>query len=383
MPTPNETLRAWLPHLLMLALLGLAVWLLCAVFAPLGEPVLLAASLAALSYSILFEPLNHVTRRRLPFLNEYWRRRVVATVALLVLVVVLISPIILMLLTSFGASESMVVLQGIATRDEMQVDKLADLARDKVILIKGYYPDLPVAPSDVRDFLERTLSRSSNQAMLGFFFHGSGGFLARLVLSLMLLFYFYEHGPRLVRMLLSYTPLDAKHRVELKRRFHHIVVRLMTEVLGAAVIKGLALGTLAGVIGGYNFFAVAIVTTFICLIPVVGFTFVWLPLASLLWTQEHHIAAIIFALASIATAWLVEVLNNHMTRRLDPRLQWMSVALFLSIISGLISFGAIGIVIGPTAIVVLAVLGSFWLPLYGVGSPDEVESLAPPPSDER
>jgi predicted PurR-regulated permease PerM len=364
-----------MPHLIMLALLGLAVWLLAAVFAPIREPVLLAASLVALTYSALFEPIDRILMR-LGWLADMWRKRAAAATATLCLVLLLVSPILLMLLTSRSIQDSFDILYGLATRDRAAVANLAALAGDKVNAILAVYPDLPITVDAVKRLIVETFAGTSQQAILGFLFKNTGGFLAQVVLSLLLVYYFYEHGPRLIRVLLSYSPLESKQRLELKRRFRNSVLRLLNDTIGTAALKGLTMGALAWFIGGFHFFIVAAVATFVGLIPVVGYMFVWLPLASLLYHTGDHIGAISLAVASPAAAFLIQQLSLRIGTALHQQDLWMSVLLFLSLVGGVLAFGAKGLVVGPTAVVITAVLGSFWLPLYGVGKADD--SSAPP-----
>lgn len=381
MSSPQDSLRAWLPHLLMLVLMALAVWLLAAVFAPIRDPVLLAVCLVALSFSALFEPIDHALAP-LRWLSGEWRKRLSALLATLAMILFLVSPILLMLVTSkFNPREIWTVIVGLATRDQGQIAKLASLAGDKVNDMLTIYPDLPISAQEVEKFLNTTLGSTSQQAMLGFVFKDTGGFLAQMVLSLILVYYFYEHGPRLARVLLGYSPLNATQRGELKRRFRNIVLRLLNDTICEAVLKGLAMGFLAWYIGDFPFFIVAAVATFVGLIPVVGFMFVWLPLATLLWqVRDDHVSALALAVASPAANFLIQQLSNRIGKRLHHQDSWMSVLLFLSLVGGVLAFGAKGLVVGPTAVVITAVLGSFWLPLYGVGKPQADANQTDPPS---
>jgi predicted PurR-regulated permease PerM len=223
----------------------------------------------------------------------------------------------------------------------------------------------------VREFLGRVFSESEvSSAFLGFLFQGTGGFIAQLALALIALFYFYDQGPRIVRGLLDYTPLDRPQRALLRGRFHATVLRLLTDTIALAVIKGLCMASIAWIIAVFPFFIIAAVATFISLLPVVGFTFVWLPLASLLWAQGQQIEAACLAVASLSAGWLIPQLSERLTRTLHPHSIWMGFLLFLSLVGGIIAFGVKGFVVGPMAVVITSVLGSFWLPLYGIGKPD-------------
>src|SRR4051812_49944063 len=131
----------------MLALLGLSLWLLARVFAPIRDPGLLAAALAALTSPVLFEPLNHLTRRRLRFLDEEWRRSVVAIAAVLLLIFILVSPLLLMLFTTLAHPlDALTVIYGLIRRDPERVREVADMAASRAQAMLQYYPQLPLTP---------------------------------------------------------------------------------------------------------------------------------------------------------------------------------------------------------------------------------------------
>lgn len=377
--SPRDTIRAWLPHLAMLLLVGGAVWLVAAVFAPLLQIALVAACLVALTHALLFAPLERLALRTLPALDAEWRRSACAIAATVILVAALASPLVLLLVTSLdGMGEVWSVVVGLALREQEQVARVADIAAREVRAMRVYYPDLPFDPEEVRTALAGALGRSQGGALYGYLFRGTGGVVAQLVLGLMLVYGFYADGGRLARRLLAMVPLTDVQRDELARRFRHSVLHLLNDTIAMAVAKGLLLGVLAWAIAGYNLTVVALVATFIGLIPVVGYASVWLPLCGVLWQQERPLAAVSLALASLVAAWLVDRLGLLLTRGLEARDRWMSFLLFLSLIGGVLGFGAKGLVIGPTAVVVLVVLASFWLPLYGVGSAEPVPDEQPP-----
>ncbi len=377
--SPQATIRAWLPHLVMLAMLGLAIWLVAEVFRPLRDPALLAASLAAMTYAIVFRPIHRQTVRLLPRLDEGWRRRVRATLATTAMIVLLISPVAALLINGVGLADTPEVLLGLALRDPDQVARVAELGVAQARATMAVYPDLPIDPDAVRVFLTEAFGRSRNQAVLDLMAKGDGGFLAQTVLAAIMLFAFYDQGPRIVRTLIAHAPLAEEQRQNLRRRFRHVVLHVLNQQVATALAKGLTMGFVAWcLIPGINLFlVVAAVATVLSLIPVVGYASVYLPLASLLWSQQYPMRAVGLVVAGVASGAVIGYLAERLTRNLDHHDDWMGFMLFLSLIGGLLSYGAKGLVIGPMAVVILAVLGGFWLPLYGVRD-REVEAAQTP-----
>ena len=376
---PQHTIRAWLPHLAMLLLVGLAVWLVAMVFAPIREVALVAVALVALTHAALFQPLAGAVRWALPRLDADWHRRLAAGAATGALLIILVSPVLLLLVTSLdGLPEVWSVIVGLALREEVHVIRVAEVVAREVRAMHAFYPDLPLDADEIREALIAGLGRSRGGAFYGYLFRGTGGVIAQLALGIVLIYALYAEGPGIVRRVLAVLPLAEAKRIELSRRFRHIVLRLLHDTLGMALANGVALGLLAWLIADYNFSVVAAVATFIGLIPVVGQLSVWLPLAVVLWQQELPLSAIGLAAGSLASSWLIDRVSLRLTKRLDPHGKWMGFVLFLGLIGGMLAFGLKGLVIGPAAVVILAVLAGFWLPLYGVGHATPVPPEAGP-----
>ena len=104
----------------------------------------------------------------------------------------------------------------------------------------------------------------------------------------------------------------------------------------------------------------------------------WAPIALFYGTVEevdHPIwAATAIALGALALDVLISRYRLRFGERIHQRQdEWMGFLLFLGLVGGLLSFGVKGFIIGPTAVVLVYTLGSFWLPLYGLRSPPVLE----------
>lgn len=366
---PRSTLRAWLPHLLMLLLVALMAGVVGLVFWPILPTALVAASLAALTYGALFAPVHRLAIRLLPGLRPEWQRRGAAGAATLLLVLLVASPVLLLLVTALGGiGPTTTVIIGLALRDGAQVERAADVIAGQLAAMRSLMPALPVDPEAARAALIDTLSHSNAEAFYGYLFTGTGGLVARMVLGVVFLFACYDQGAHLAQRMLMLLPLDEAQRDDLQRRFRHASLRLLNDTIAMTVAKGLALGLLAWLIADVPFSVVAAVAAFVGLIPVVGYATVWLPIASFLWTHDHLGRSITLVLSSLMVAWLIGHAGRRLTKTLEPHGLWMGFLLFLGLVGGLLGFGLAGLVVGPLAVVLLRVIGGFWLPLYGVGT---------------
>jgi len=389
-PDPRSLISRWLPHLVLIALLGAGIWLLARVFAPLLEPILLAAALAMITAPILFEPVDRfLGRTPLHRLGERTRRQFAGMIATLLLLALMVLPVLALLADTVGSiAGTFDMLFGILTKDQQQIALFEQKIAEQVAAIDKLYPrlHLPDAelPQKARELLVELLD--FGPAMLSFIFKGTGA-LAQVLLALIALAFFYAEGPRLLRGLLAYSPLDAEQEGQLIRRHRQVMLRLLHDTVATAVAKGLTLGLIAWSVselsgfGRFPFVPIALLATVISLLPLVGMGLVWLPLTVLLWSGGYPTGAVLLALLSIVAHVALEQLRRRTGKRIDERGAWRSFLLFLGLIGGLLSFGLKGLVIGPMAVVIVFTLGSFWLPLYGVGPKRDLLDEPPPDPD--
>ncbi len=371
----KELIRAWLPHVVMLALVVAAAWLLAIVYRPLLEPILLAAALALLTAPVLSRPLTAVVRRVVPKLSGHALRQIVGVAAALVIVAVMVAPVVILLVSTTGSLVDVANLAvGIIADDKEQTSRLRELLVDQVEQLHAMYPKLGLDRAGIADRIMELLreARGFGPAVVGFLFRGTGR-IAEVALALISLAFFIAEGPQLVERLLSFSPLDDEQRERMVDRHRDIVLRLVTDTVATAVAKGVMLGLVAWSVDravGFDRFSlplIAILGAFISLLPLVGVTIVWLPLAAILWTGGHPFAAVVLGVASLVGAGAIDRVRKSIVKKLDDRGTWMSFLLFLSLIGGLLTFGLSGFVIGPMAVVLVYGLGSFWLPMYGIG----------------
>src|ERR1043165_1329658 len=82
---PRDVLRAWVPHLTLLALALAAVWWLLAVIAPVRDALMLAVALAVITYPVLFVPLDRLAATIVGDWQEEARRYLSALAATVLL----------------------------------------------------------------------------------------------------------------------------------------------------------------------------------------------------------------------------------------------------------------------------------------------------------
>ena len=373
---PREVLRQWLPHLTLIGLIALAGWWMLLVIAPLHAALMLAMALAVISYPVLFLPIDRLVAVLLPGWDEDTRRYVSALAATSVLGALMVGVALIVLATVVGdLPGTLRLVIGLAVQDPNRIAEVVDLLVGRTAALAGLFPNLPLDLTEVRHQIEGLLAHVSvGPAFMQYLITGTGGFLAQSALTLVTLFYLYSQGPHLMQMLMSCLPLSDAQRATITERFHSTSIHLVTGTGGRALCHGLALGLLAWMIGGFNPVLVAVGAGFIALLPVAGPTVAWLPLASVLWTQGHVAAAIGLGVAAICTSWLIERAAAHIAVRLGTDELWLSFLLFLGIVGGLLSFGLLGLILGPAAVLTMSILIQVLPALYGRRNEDPPRS---------
>lgn len=383
--TPQEKIRAWMPHILLLILLMLALWLLAVVLAPLRDPLLFGMAIAAISYPIIYKPIEKIFSSRFPNIGHTSAKQICGPLAAVFLLLLISTPFFLILFTAGPSfADTWNILIGVLQHDTESIHSFAHAMSDQLRNIHDIYPRLPLIVDPIyasdgsilvaqvdhikgfNDYIVSFLSTEQdlNAVIMNFLKNGSNT-LAELIMSFVALAFFYAHGPRLLKVLLNYTPLSTSEQQDMSRHHFQVVTRLLTDTIGTACAKGIVLGAIISLLTGHNFFLVSILAGFLSLLPVIGLTMIWLPLAILDWSQAEYASAIALALCSLVANYGIDWVRNYYGRKIHDRDAWTSFLLFLGLVGGIISFGLKGFVVGPVIVGLVSVLGRFWFPLYG------------------
>jgi predicted PurR-regulated permease PerM len=193
-------------------------------------------------------------------------------------------------------------------------------------------------------------------------------FIFHFVVLLYTMFFFLTDGPKMVKQLLAHLPLAESDKDRLLERFVSVT---------RATLKGTVLiGAAQGILGGLAFWAVGIegalfwgtVMTVLSVIPGVGGALVWVPAAIVLAATGSWLKAI--GLAAFC-ALVVGSVDNLLRPILVGRdTQMHELMIFFSTLGGLLTFGAMGFILGP----ILAVLFMTIWELFGMAFRTELRS---------
>ena len=211
-----------------------------------------------------------------------------------------------------------------------------------------------------QEFLVEQLKRSS-EFLLGFSWNLVGNVLSGIVKAFFVLFtmyYLFRDGERIVQRLPAALPVS--------RPQGEAIIARTKEVVSASVYGVVTIASLQGLLGGIMFWILgvpspvlwAVLMTFVCMIPIAGSFFVWLPLSVYLLASGHWMKAVLLILWG---ALVVSTIDNFLRPRLirnQTRLHELFV--FFSVLGGISVFGLLGLVLGPVVLAItLGLLQTF------------------------
>jgi predicted PurR-regulated permease PerM len=183
---------------------------------------------------------------------------------------------------------------------------------------------------------------------LGSALSATGSFLLQAVMMLIALFFLLAQGEEVVAWLDDVSPLRPGQTRELLAEFRKVSYSLVVSSVITAGIQSLAalIGYYVARVPHPIFFGA--VTFMAAFIPALGASFVCVAAAALLLVRGHPYAALFLGIWGVAVVGVVDNLVKPLLMR--GGMQMHSAIVFFSLIGGLATFGAIGLLLGPVAV---------------------------------
>lgn len=184
------------------------------------------------------------------------------------------------------------------------------------------------------------------------------GALTQMVVMVFILFFLYRDHRLAIASLEAVLPLDeAEKKLLLDRANDTIYATALGRVVVAAV-QGFVASLAFWVLGVNNAALWGLVTALVAIIPAVGASLVWIPVAVYLAMSGHWVKAVLLA------AWgglVVSTIDNFLYPFLvGSRLQQHTVMVLLSVIGAISLFGVSGLIIGPVILTLGKTLLEIW-----------------------
>lgn len=322
--------------------------------------------------TILFYPLYQL-------LQDRWNSRNLAALATLaVCIVVGVAPMLLLIKAMVGEGQEVYQL---VQSGELDPGKYLDKVREGFPFVQGFLDRFNIDLSLIKEALTKsagTVSRwaaqntlSIGQNMLQFF--------VSLALMLYLVFFLFRDGTMLIDLMIRALPMGDERERHLFNKFAEVTRATVKGNLVVAIIQGSLGGIIFALLGIKGAVFWGAVMVLLSLIPVVGASLIWGPVAIYLFAVGSWEKGLILTVFGAGIIGLVDNLLRPILVGRDTKLP--DYLVLLSTLGGFALFGMNGFVIGPLVAVLFI---AFWqIFILDFNSESESPEFVNPDSENR
>jgi len=213
---------------------------------------------------------------------------------------------------------------------------------------------------DWQDFFIQQL-RNLSQSLLSASFNLVGNIVTSIIKAFFVVFtmyYLFRDADKIVNKLPDALPLSRAQSEALIFRTQQVVNASVYGVVTIALLQGVLAGLAYWILGIPSPLLWAVLTGFVCMIPIAGSFLVWLPLAIYLIATGHWIKAVLLIVwGGLAISTIDNLLRPKLVGN-QTRLHELFI--FFSVLGGISVFGLLGIVLGPVVLAItLGLLQTF------------------------
>ena len=213
--------------------------------------------------------------------------------------------------------------------------------------------------------------RNLSERLLGASFSLMGNIVTSIVKAFFVVFtmyYLFRDGDKIVNRLPDALPFNREQSEAIILRTKQVVSASVYGVVTIAALQGFLAGLAYWILGIPSPMLWAVLTTFVCMIPVAGSFLVWLPLAIYLMLTGHWTKALLLI---IWGALAISTIDNFLRPKLvGNQTRLHELFIFFSVLGGISVFGLLGIVLGPVVLAItLGLLETFSRGAIGTSCP--------------
>jgi predicted PurR-regulated permease PerM len=203
--------------------------------------------------------------------------------------------------------------------------------------------------------------RNLSESLLGASFSLVGNIVTSIVKAFFVIFtmyYLFRDSDKIVNKLPDALPLSREQSEALISRTQQVVSASVYGVVTIAALQGLLAGLAYWILGIPSPVLWAVLTAFVCMIPIAGSFLVWAPLAIYLIVTGHWTKAVLLI---VWGALVISTIDNLLRPKLvGNQTRLHELFIFFSVLGGISVFGLLGIVLGPVVLAItLGLLETF------------------------
>lgn len=293
-------------------------------------------------FALIFMPLQ---RKFLKFFN--YKRNLASLASLLFCLLLVIIPLTLILIGIIQECLNLVKMVKDPATGQVNIKPYIDN------LVAAIPPDWlawandHLADINVQERIEQVLSASVSFAAPKLVNWGQNtfGFAIAFCVMLYLLYFFFRDGEELAKRIIECIPLSHEYKTHLFQKFATVVKATVKGNIVIAVIQGFLGGVAFYVLGIQGALLWGVLMSFLSLLPAVGASLIWIPVAAyLLITKQYIFGVGLILFGSLVIGMVDNVLRPILVGK-DTKLP--DYVVLVTTLGGMSLVGLNGFVIGP------------------------------------
>ena len=212
-------------------------------------------------------------------------------------------------------------------------------------VFKDYTIDIPKTLITITSYLNEYVIASTTELI-----KGTTKIISSFLFFLLTLFYMFKDGDRFAKFIMRLTPLSNKYDRKLFKRFKEVSMSSVVSTLLVAIAQGFICGIGLLIVGLPAFFGGVMAGVF-SLVPLLGTTLVWLPVALYLFIIGKYFSGIFLILYGVFVIGLADNLLRPLLMKGKTEIH--PLLILFSVLGGISLFGFTGIIFGPLVLSLL------------------------------
>ncbi|MDR0447528.1 MAG: AI-2E family transporter [Treponema sp.] len=186
-----------------------------------------------------------------------------------------------------------------------------------------------------------------------------GSFIISLVFMVFILFFFFADGAYLSKLALRVIPIRKEYLKTLVGKFKEITQRLVLGYIIVALAEAVAASVIFSLFRVSGALVFAVLIFFFSFFPIVGPSFIWIPLGLVRIIDGNTGSGI---LLMIISGGIISTIENFLRPIiLRDRIHLHPLIIFFAILGGISAFGINGIILGPMVMIIFLTVFDLFL----------------------
>ena len=220
---------------------------------------------------------------------------------------------------------------------------------------------LPLSPSEIANQFMRKFANAA-AAQVAATTRNLFSILLNVLLAVLLLFFFLRDGKRIYHHVYDLAPLEPADKPLIFGKINDTLGSVIRGQILTSIAQGVASGVVYKLLGLPAPHFLGFLTFLATLIPIVGTTAVWVPLAAYLFMTQEVTRGII--LCAVGVFFISAIDNVLKPVIIGERMKMPILPLFIAVLGGIKVYGITGIFLGPLFITLFFALTEIYKTRY-------------------